>query len=346
MKYGKLIKVSPDLPDAMAIAEATSILGLGGVVAFPTETVYGLGADAYSVDAVRKVFEAKGRPADNPLIVHIAEFDQVGELVKTIPPKATLLIQKFWPGPLTLVLERSSRIPDIVTAGLETLAIRMPKHAVALTLIKTFGRGIVGPSANLSGSPSPTKAEHVQTDLGDRIDMILDAGPTQIGVESTIVDVTVDPPMILRFGGLEQERIEEVIGEVRTTSDNRFLKRSPGTQHRHYAPRAKVVLFEEGNVHRFTNLLQEYQFDGRKLGCIIHSQQLMRFKSYLDCFVVMGSIQSFSQNLYDTFRQFDQRGVDLILVESVSEKGLGAALMDRIKRAAANGSLSTKEVVH
>lgn len=345
MKQTRIIKTSIQDVSPENVHEAVEVLRRGGLVAFPTETVYGLGADVYNVDAVKKVFETKGRPSDNPLIVHIAEFGHVHDLAKKIPLKAKLLIEKFWPGPLTLVVERSSKVSDSVTGGLDTVAIRMPKHPIALALVQSFGRGIVGPSANLSGSPSPTRAEHVYADLHGKIDMILDAGPTEIGVESTIVDVTVDPPLILRFGGLERERIEDIIGEMRTTVDIGFLKRSPGTRHRHYAPHAKVILVDQGDVNRFGQLLDIYTRKGKKIACIVHSRRLKIIEPSDSCFISRVNLQTFSQSLYATFRHFDQLGVDCILVEGVPEEGIGAAVMDRLRRAE-NAAIETREHVH
>lgn len=198
----EIIPVDAGFPDEEVIARAAGVLRRGGLVAFPTETVYGLGADAMNAEAVKKVFAAKGRPADNPLIVHVSTIAQFFELGSEISPVAKRLAETFWPGPLTLVVKRKSFVPDIITAGLETVAVRIPRHAVAVALAGKMQHGIVGPSANLSGKPSPTAAGHVYEDLKGRIDMILDAGPTAIGVESTVVDTTTTPPVVLRLGGL------------------------------------------------------------------------------------------------------------------------------------------------
>lgn len=333
MSETKLISISLENPDLEKIADAAEVLRNGGLVAFPTETVYGLGADAMNPDAVRKVFEAKGRPADNPLIVHIADHGQLIDLVDEVPDKARALGKEFWPGPLTLVMKKTFLVPDIVTAGLDTVAVRMPDHSVALALIEEFGGGLVGPSANISGRPSPTTGTHVMDDLGGRIDMILNSGPVQIGIESTVVDVTVEPPVILRPGGLHRESLEDIVGEIRIASDLGSLRRSPGTRHRHYAPKAKVVLVPERDVAALSRFLQEYRQQGKNVSCVVHSPELARVESGGFFKVLPAPIDFFARYLFRTFRELDQEGADVIIVESVSEEGLGSAVMDRLKKA-------------
>lgn len=329
----QILNVSRTQPDYKAIHLAAEILKLGGLVAFPTETVYGLGADAFNPNAVQKVFEAKGRPADNPLIVHISNVDQLDELTDNISEVGKFLTQAFWPGPLTIVVKSSPFVPKIVTAGLETVAVRMPKHNVALRLIDVLDRPIVGPSANISGRPSPTSAQHVHQDLNGKIDLILDSGKCDIGVESTVVDVTSQPPLILRFGGLTRERIEQLIGEVQTTDDDHFKRRSPGTRYRHYAPKAKVVLFERGDKLVFDRLYQKYFEDGKKVGYIIYSTDLVREPTELGR-LVSDDIEIYSQMLFQLLRDLDTLGADVILIESVEDVGLGKAVMDRLRKAA------------
>ncbi|MDI6803823.1 MAG: L-threonylcarbamoyladenylate synthase [Bacteroidota bacterium] len=329
----QIINVSPAQPDYKTIHFAAEILRLGGLVAFPTETVYGLGADAFKPNAVLKVFQAKGRPADNPLIVHISKFNQLEELTDNIPANGKLLTQAFWPGPLTIVVKCSPFVPKIVTCGLDTVAVRMPKHNVALRLIDVLDRPIVGPSANISGRPSPTTAQHVHQDLNGRIDLILDAGRCDIGVESTVIDVTNIPPLILRFGGLTRERIEQLIGEVQTTEDDHFKRRSPGTRYRHYAPKARVVLFERSDKYAFDRLNQKYFEEGKKVGYIIYSTDLVKEPAELGR-IVGGDIEIYSQMLFQLLRDLDTLGSDIILVESVEEVGLGKAVMDRLRKAA------------
>lgn len=333
MSETKLISVSLDNPDLGTIADAAEVLRNGGLVAFPTETVYGLGADALNPDAVRKVFEAKGRPADNPLIVHIADHGQLIDLVDEIPEKAQALGKEFWPGPLTLVMKKTFLVPEIVTAGLDTVAVRMPDHPVALALIEEFGGGLVGPSANISGRPSPTTGTHVMDDLGGRINMILNAGPVEIGIESTVVDMTVEPPVILRPGGLHRESLQDIVGEIKVASDPNSLRRSPGTRHRHYAPRAKVVLVPERDAAGLSQFLQEFRQQGKNVCCVVHSPELARIESGGFYKVLPAPIDFFARYLFRTFRELDQEGADVIIVESVSEEGLGTAVMDRLRKA-------------
>ena len=330
----KLITISHDAPDPGIIAEAAMVLKAGGIVAFPTETVYGLGADALNAKAVERVFEAKGRPADNPLIVHVADQRQLIDFVDEMPAVGTKLINELWPGALTLVVKRTFLVPDIVAAHLDTVAVRMPNHPVARALIAAFGSGIVGPSANLSGRPSPTLARHVQYDLRGKIDMILDAGPTTIGVESTVIDITVDPPMILRRGGVAIERIERVIGRLQTSEDIELLRRSPGTRHRHYAPSAQVILVEEGDHEGYAHVVQSNRQNGKQVGAIIHSPQLSNLERSEYVRPLPQSLDVIAQQLFGLLREMDELGVDVIVIEKVKEDGIGAAVMDRLRRAA------------
>ena len=322
-------------------------------MAFPTETVYGLGADAFNGPAVKKVFEVKGRPADNPLIVHIAAYDQLATLTDELPRAGQLLSESFWagqllsesfwagqllsesfwPGPLTLVVNGSNRLPDIVTAGLDTVAIRMPDNPVTLELIRGLGNPIVGPSANLSGRPSPTTAQHVYDDLNGKIDLILDAGPARIGVESTVVDVTSQPPLILRFGGLTRERIEQCVGPVQTGEEDSRLRRSPGTRHRHYAPRARLILVDRGDTQTFEHLYRLHSAAGKKVGFIVHSIAVPATLRSDAGHVVPPGIDQYSRLLFRMLREIDKLETDIILVEGVEEKGLGRAVMDRLVRA-------------
>jgi L-threonylcarbamoyladenylate synthase len=332
----KVVHVTSESPDPTAIREAARIIRSGGLVCFPTETVYGLGADALSESAVQRVFVAKGRPSDNPLIVHIADPRQIFDLAdENLSFNAEILAKTFWPGPLTLVMRRTILVPDAVSAGLDTVAIRMPDHRVALALINEVGSGIVGPSANLSGRPSPTMASDILEDLRGRVEMVLDAGPTLIGVESTVVDVTVDPPAILRVGGLPQKDIEEAIGPVARGFGDELLRRSPGTRHRHYAPDAQVRLIEEGNSDEMMRVLRELRQRGNEVGCIVHSPQLATVETGQFFRVLPENTELVARYLFRTLRELDRAGLDVILVEGVSEEGLGAAVMDRIRKAVA-----------
>jgi L-threonylcarbamoyladenylate synthase len=330
----KIAQISPELPDESIIAEAADILRAGGIVAFPTETVYGLGADALNENAVRGVFAAKGRPADNPLIVHIADISQLDELSSDVTEQATLLTKHFWPGPLTVVLKARPHVPKVVTGGLDTIAIRMPAHNVPLALIRKSGCCIVGPSANLSGKPSPTTAQHVYDDLNGKIEMILDAGPTIIGVESTVIDVTHTPPVILRFGGTPKEEIEKIIGPASTMADKLTKKRSPGTRYRHYAPKARVILVPQGNRFVFKKLIEQQQKMKRRIGCILNSLYVSKWLKPDEMSIVTIPSEEYASKIFDTLRKLDQAKVHVILIETVPDTGIGAAVMDRLRRAA------------
>src|SRR3990172_659057 len=278
MKKTLMLKVNPQKPEIQKVQTAAAIIKKGGLVAFPTETVYGLGADALNPKAVLTLFEAKKRPLDNPPIVHVENARDVYRLAKTVPSKAEGLMEKFWPGPLTLVLERSELVPDVTVAGLDTIAVRMPKHNVALALINQSGCPIAAPSANLAGKPSPTTAEHVLEDLNGRIDAILDGGPTRIGVESTVLDLSVTPPQILRPGGTSLEALKEFLGDVRLhpfVSAEKELAiaeaHSPGMRHTHYAPNAKLILVEgslENVVEKVKESIESCRIKGSKVGVL------------------------------------------------------------------------------
>ncbi len=318
--------------DETTVADAVTILRRGGLVAFPTETVYGLGADALNPEAVERVFEAKGRPADNPLIVHVASAKQARRFAADLPESARTLMEKFWPGPLTVVVERNDLVPDLVTAGLDTVAIRVPRHPVTLALLEAFDGGIVGPSANTSGRPSPTRAEHVVHDLAGRIDFVIDGGPTVIGLESTVVDCTVAPPAILRKGALTREALEQAIGPLQRPDSN-GMSRSPGTRHRHYAPRARVVLTPPEDPERFAAVLKECADRRQTIGLLVHSPALKSLRGSVRTTAVTGS-EDLARQLFQALREFDAAGVDTIIVEAVEETGIGATIMDRLRRAA------------
>jgi L-threonylcarbamoyladenylate synthase len=331
-----VVQVSSSSPETAIVRQAAQILREGNLVAFPTETVYGLGADALNHFAVEKVFQAKGRPADNPLIVHIASFDQISEIVREVPPPARTLADCFWPGPLTLVMKKTRSVPDIVTAHLDSVAVRIPRHPVTLALLRELGRGMVGPSANRSGRPSPTEAQHVIDDLAGRVDYILDAGPTEIGVESTVLDVTRHPPLILRQGGLSRETIEAIVGNVTVAVSEHDLARSPGTRHRHYAPNPKVVLVAEGNARHFAELVKGAHADGARVGAIVHSERLDRHGVDRSFRVEDPSPEAFARLLFRAMRDLEKEGVDLLIIEEVKEQGIGAAVMDRLRRASSH----------
>jgi L-threonylcarbamoyladenylate synthase len=336
MPITKIIQFFSEHLDPDDMKDAVATLRSGGLVAFPTETVYGLGADACNPAAVQKIFEAKGRPSDNPLIVHVASLEIAWHFTSEISDKGLQLAKRFWPGPLTLVVKRKAIVPDIVTAGLDTVAIRIPNHPVTLELLKRFEGGIVGPSANISGRPSPTSAEHVYHDLNGKIDIILDAGPTTIGMESTVIDVTLDPPVILRIGGLSREDIEKEIGETRRTSDQELLRRSPGTRHRHYAPKARIVLIPKNDRDAFVLQLSKMKDDGKRVGAITYSEDLNVIEPTRFHIILSSSVEGYGRNIFRALRELDNLHIDCMLVESVEEHGIGAAIMDRLVRAAQN----------
>lgn len=302
-------------------------------MAFPTETVYGLGADALNENAVKKVFLAKERPPDDPLIVHIAHPQELIIVAQNIPQLAWDLTKRFWPGPLTLVLPKAERVLKAVTGGLETVAVRMPAHPIARKLIEASRCPIAAPSANRFGRPSPTRAEHVVEDLAGRIDLILDGGPTSIGVESTVLDMTQEPPMVLRPGGVTLEELRDVLGEVRLldSSQREAARRSPGTRYRHYAPRAKLMLVEPEQLEPVVASLIA---QGQKVGVL--TVQSSKFTVPSSGLVTVGmptDLTSYARRLFAALRELDAQGVDVIVVERVAERGLGRAIMDRLRRA-------------
>lgn len=325
-------------PNREILEEAASLLRRGEPVAFPTETVYGLGADAGNDEAIRKVFEVKGRPSDNPLIVHIADFADLDEWSAEVSPKARALMKKFWPGPATFVVKRSPKVSDLVTGGLDTVAIRMPSDEIALALIRAAGCPIAAPSANLSGRPSPTDADAVWEDLNGKIPLLLDGGHTEVGLESTVVDVTGETPVVLRPGKLTLEQIEAVWQGVSVDEGAGEMPRSPGQKYRHYAPRAKMTVF----VGRFDDVLQRIlleeakaELDELKIGILCFDESRDQYRSgYV---ISLGSYfdkEAASHNLYAALRRFDEWGVDVIFAETTDEKGLGLAVRNRMFKAA------------
>jgi len=340
----EIIKLNPDSIDIEKIDYAADVLRSGGLVAFPTETVYGLGADATNESAVKNIFKAKGRPSDNPLIVHIANKNDVERLVSRIPPKAFLLMDKFWPGPLTLIMDKSHIIPDAITAGLDTVAIRMPCHHVALALIERSGLPVAAPSANTSGKPSPTNAEHVIDDLYGKVDVIIDAGSCGVGLESTVLDITADPPVILRPGGVTSEQLKEVLGSVNTdpaifSKDfKNTTPKSPGMKYKHYSPKAEVIIIKgkSGQVTgKINKMVEELRLKGLKVGILATEQTKA---AYSNAEIISAGdrehLETIASNLFKALREFDLRGVDVILAESVENSGIGLAIMNRLNKAA------------
>jgi L-threonylcarbamoyladenylate synthase len=315
--------------DNQTIYRAAEIIKKGGIVAFPTETVYGLGADAFNPLAVARIFEVKRRPYFDPLIVHVAHPADVRKLVKEIPLKAKKLVERFWPGPLTVVLLKEEDIPDIVTAGLPTIAIRMPDHPMALSLIKESRCPIAAPSANPFGYLSPTTAEHVRDQLGDLVDLILDGGPCPVGVESTIVSFPEGKPRLLRPGGVSLEEIESLIGKVEASPIEEEKPPAPGMLPRHYAPRTPILLeWSERN-------LDFYKHKNIGLLAFQEIKNNLRFRS-VEVLSKKGDLREAAANLFAAIRRLDAMNLDLILAEPIPETGLGRAIMDRLRRASRN----------
>ncbi|WP_425446186.1 L-threonylcarbamoyladenylate synthase [Dethiothermospora halolimnae] len=341
----KILKIDNENPDKDKIKEAARILKSGGTVAFPTETVYGLGANALNEDSIDKIFNAKGRPQDNPLIVHIADIDQINKLVKNISKRAKTIMEKFWPGPLTVIFDKSDIVPYKVTGGLETIAIRMPNHKIALSLIKEANLPIAAPSANISGKPSPTESSHVIQDLSGKIDMVIDGGNTGVGLESTVLDLSGDIPTILRPGGITIEDLLTVFDKVDydkalENNDENLKPKSPGQKYRHYSPNAKMTIIKgnENLVSKEINkLTKKYEDQGLKVG--IMATEEMKDKYENGEILVVGSKQkteTIAKNLFDTLRKFDKLKVDIILAEAIDEKGIGKAIMNRMGKASQN----------
>ena len=337
----KIKKIDITNIDQSIINEAASIIKDGGTVVFPTETVYGLGADALNESASKKIYKAKGRPSDNPLIVHISNKSDLVKITSNVPEIADKLMEKFWPGPLTLIFNKSDIVPKGTTGGLNTVAVRMPNHPVALKLIKESGTCIAAPSANISGKPSPTTGEHVVEDLDGRVDMIIDSGSVGIGIESTIVDVTSNPPVILRPGYITVEMIKEVIGYVSIDNFKEGEKpKAPGMKYRHYAPKADMVIYS-GEINKVIEtinfLAKEKQEAGLKVG-IIATQESQPLYKYGEVFSIgkRKSEKEIAKNLYAVLRAFDDMEVDFIISESFSESDLGHAIMNRLVKASSN----------
>lgn len=316
--------------------QAVDILNSGGIVAFPTETVYGLGAIATDEQAVQRIFEAKGRPSDNPLIVHIGNQSDIEKYATDIPEIADRLMKAFWPGPLTLIMKKKPGvIADVVTAGLSTVAIRMPDHPIALALLRKLDQPLAAPSANRSGKPSPTEADHVYHDLIGRVPLILDGGETGVGLESTILDITVTPPVILRPGGITKEQLEDLIGTVhiaKLPTDQTSTPRAPGMKYVHYAPEAPLFVIEP-NADSIAHALETIHQQNKRVA-IIGPDEL--YTEQADWYFSTGSIKSreaMASNLYKAIRQCDNTEADIILAIETDHSGIGAAVMNRLDKA-------------
>jgi L-threonylcarbamoyladenylate synthase len=339
----RVVKIDPSQPQSDRIAEAAACLQEGKLVAFPTETVYGLGGSALDPIAVDRIFAAKGRPFHDPLIVHIAGLEMLERVVRSMPPIARLLAKEFWPGPLTLILPRHPGVPASVSAGLDTVAVRMPDHPIALALIAKAGIPVAAPSANRFGRTSPTSAAHVLADLEGRIELILDGGSPPVGLESTVLDVIQSPPVILRPGGVSQEALASVLGEVRLRGEPLAQNEadampSPGMLSRHYAPHATLILFESGEipqqmVHKARTLLAE----GKRVGILAADEDVRLFEQMpveIGRVGSTGDLTQIAHRLYSAVRELDEAGVEFILARSYGKQGLGLAILDRLRRAA------------
>lgn len=354
MKKTLVLEVDSQRPEMEKIRIAADFIKKGGLVAFPTETVYGLGADALKAEAVLALFKAKKRPLDNPPIVHVCDAKDVYRLAKEVPSEAGKLMDAFWPGPLTLIFKRSEIVPDVAVSGLDTIAVRMPRHNVALALIKESHCPISAPSANLAGKPSPTIAKHVLEDLDGRIDAVLDAGPTVIGVESTVLDLTVDPPQVLRPGGTPYETLKKILDRVelnpvvmaeKPVSVDRV--RSPGVKHKHYAPNADVVVVEgelSAVVGKVNELAAFYMQRRSMVGILCTDETSASYRA--DVVKSLGSrsdLASLARNLFRLLREFDLERVDVIIAEGLPAAGLGLAVMNRLRKASGYNIVKPRE---
>ena len=316
--------------DSKDLARASDIFRNGGLVAIPTETVYGLGANAFDEDACLKIFEAKGRPADNPLIVHIAHCSQLEQIVSEVNDNAKKLIDAFWPGPLTIVMKKSANIPNVVSAGLDTVAVRMPEHKVAHKLLDLCGLPIAAPSANTSGKPSPTSAKHVFDDMNGRIDAIIDGGLCDVGLESTVIDVTEDIPKLLRPGGVTYEQLCDILGEVIKNYEFKDgdIPKSPGVKYKHYAPKAEVFIVKGNFFEHISKVCGEYN----KVGILCHN--LCDFPTNCTVKHMGENPEQYANTLFSNLRDFDKEDVDVIFAEDIDDKGINLAVSNRLYKAA------------
>lgn len=330
--------------NALHMQEAGDLIAAGELVAFPTETVYGLGGDALHPEAAKKIYAAKGRPSDNPLIIHIAEVSDLERVAREVPPQAKLLADAFWPGPLTMIVWKNDSVPYATTGGLETVAVRMPNHPVALELIRKSGKLIAAPSANTSGRPSPTEASHVEGDLSGRIAMILDGGPVGIGIESTIIDLTEPVPMILRPGYITPQMLSEVLGEEVIidpgilAADDTTKPKAPGMKYKHYAPKADMVIVDgekDAVVAEINKLTQQARLDGKKVAVIATEETKQDYDA--DVVLCMGKRDdedSIAKHMYKILRDCDKLEVQVIYSESFKTPRIGQAIMNRLLKAA------------
>lgn len=325
------------------LRRAGELLRRGALVAFPTETVYGLGGDALNPDSAKKIYAAKGRPSDNPLIVHICRFEDIRRIVARVPEAAVRIADAFWPGPLTMILPKADLVPTETTGGLDTVAVRFPSHPVARKLIEYGGGYVAAPSANASGRPSPTLARFVREDMEGKIEMIVDGGRVGIGLESTIIDLTVEPPRILRPGYVTQEMLDEVLGKVDmdvqvADPDSGQAPKAPGMKYRHYAPKGQLTIVEGAprQVADYINSRAKAEgMAGEKTGVIATAEMLELYRAdVVKCIGSREAPEDIARNLFSVLREMDEEGVDKIYSESFSDHGLGQAIMNRLRKAA------------
>lgn len=350
-------KKSPLSEKVQAILnEAAELLKNGELVAFPTETVYGLGANALQDSACQKIYQVKGRPSDNPLIVHVATLQQAQQVVREWPEQAAICAREFWPGPLTMVLPKNDLVPSVVSGGLETVAVRMPSHPAALALLRAADLPVAAPSANISGKPSPTEGKHVWQDLNGKIPLLIDTGKCAIGLESTVLDLTSETPCILRPGGITLEQLQAVLGKVviDSTAQNGAkevaVPQAPGMKYRHYAPRGTIIILnaDEDKKTQIINGLRQKR-SGQKVAliCFAETAELLDRKilDQIDFLFELGSLKQprrAAGKLFESLRLCDEKAINLILVEGMPESGIGLAFMNRLKKAAgANGNCIT-----
>ncbi|MDD2573834.1 MAG: L-threonylcarbamoyladenylate synthase [Firmicutes bacterium] len=340
----RVVCIDPYNIDHQQLQKAGALIRDGGLVAFPTETVYGLGANGLDAYAVKRIYGAKGRPSDNPLILHISSAEELDRLVAGVPQTAVKLMDRFWPGPLTLILKKSSLVPEAVTAGLETVAIRMPSHPVAMSLIKYAGVPVAAPSANISGKPSPTRAAHVIRDLLGRVDMIIDGGDVAVGLESTVAEVIDGGVVILRPGGITPEQIREVVGDVALDPAIEGdiltgIPKAPGMKYAHYSPEADVIIIEgppQRVVAAIDRMAKELEGRGKRVGIMATEQTGALYRH--GRVISVGDREepsTIAAGLFAALREFDALGVDVILAEGIEQKGVGLAVMNRLLKAAA-----------
>lgn len=338
----KYYKIDPANPDNAILTEAAELIRKGELVAFPTETVYGLGANGLDAEAVTKIFRAKGRPADNPLILHIHDTAKIYDLAASVPASAKRLAERYWPGPLTVIVERQSQVPNAVTGGLNTVAVRLPSSPVARELIRLAGVPIAAPSANTSGRPSPTTARDVLADLDGKVAAVIDAGACEIGVESTVVDCTTPVPTLLRPGGVTYEMLIETLGDIEvdpTLAGSQAIPKSPGMKYTHYAPLAPMVLIEAEPAVAAVLVNREINqalAEGKTVGAIVSSELAVNLPpaALTEVYGSRADAAGIAANLYTALRSFDDKAVDIIYAEGIAEQGLGLAVMNRLRKAA------------